>query len=57
MTHGGAMVQKQISPKLPLNQILQGDCLARLAELPDNSIDVVFADPPYNLQLKAKSMR
>jgi modification methylase len=46
------MVQKQISPKLPLNQILQGDCLARLAELPDNSIDVVFADPPYNLQLK-----
>ena len=52
MTHGGAMVKKQISPKLPLNQILQGDCLARLAELPDNSIDVVFADPPYNLQLK-----
>ena len=52
MTHGGAMVKTQISPKLPLNQILQGDCLARLAELPDNSIDVVFADPPYNLQLK-----
>ena len=38
--------------KLPLDQILQGDCLARLAELPDNSVDLVFADPPYNLQLK-----
>ncbi len=45
MNHGGGM-------DLPLNQILQGDCLARLAELPDSSIDVVFADPPYNLQLK-----
>ena len=52
MTHGGAMVKKHTSPELPLNQILQGDCLARLAELPDNSVDVVFADPPYNLQLK-----
>jgi len=52
MTHGGAMVKKHTSVELPLNQILQGDCLARLAELPDNSVDVVFADPPYNLQLK-----
>jgi modification methylase len=46
------MVKKHTTPELPLNQILQGDCLARLAELPDNSVDVVFADPPYNLQLK-----
>lgn len=46
------MVKKHTSVELPLNQILQGDCLARLAELPDNSVDVVFADPPYNLQLK-----
>ncbi|MBT7641442.1 MAG: site-specific DNA-methyltransferase [Rhodobiaceae bacterium] len=52
MTHGVAMVKKHTTPELPLNQILQGDCLARLAELPDNSVDVVFADPPYNLQLK-----
>jgi site-specific DNA-methyltransferase (adenine-specific) len=37
---------------LPLNQIIQGDCVEILATLPDKSIDVVFADPPYNLQLK-----
>ncbi|MEO1397822.1 MAG: site-specific DNA-methyltransferase [Pseudomonadota bacterium] len=31
--------------------IIQGDCVAALEALPSNSIDVVFADPPYNLQL------
>ena len=36
---------------LPLGQILDGDCVARMRELPDNSVDLVFADPPYNLQL------
>jgi modification methylase len=37
---------------LPLDQVLEGDCLTRLAALPDASIDLVFADPPYNLQLR-----
>ena len=36
---------------LPLGQILDGDCVAAMRELPDNSVDLVFADPPYNLQL------
>src|SRR5579859_1868795 len=31
--------------------IIQGDCIAELAKLPDRSVDLVFADPPYNLQL------
>ncbi|MEO0548193.1 MAG: site-specific DNA-methyltransferase [Pseudomonadota bacterium] len=31
--------------------IIQGDCVAALEALPTNSVDVVFADPPYNLQL------
>jgi modification methylase len=31
--------------------ILQGDSLEVLATLPDRSVDLVFADPPYNLQL------
>ena len=47
-------VQKEapvLPPQLPLGQILDGDCVERLRELPDNSIDLVFADPPYNLQL------
>ncbi|RJY10120.1 site-specific DNA-methyltransferase [Aurantiacibacter aquimixticola] len=36
---------------LPLGKILSGDCVERLRELPDASVDLVFADPPYNLQL------
>jgi modification methylase len=36
---------------LPLNRILVGDCIEKLRGIPDNSVDVVFADPPYNLQL------
>ena len=31
--------------------ILHGDCIAQLKKLPDCSVDLVFADPPYNLQL------
>ncbi len=38
--------------KLPLNQILQGDCVKNLNSLPEKSIDLIFADPPYNLQLQ-----
>ena len=34
-----------------LNSIIKGDCVAALEALPANSVDVVFADPPYNLQL------
>jgi modification methylase len=31
--------------------IIHGDCLEALTRLPDKSVDLVFADPPYNLQL------
>jgi modification methylase len=34
-----------------LDTILKGDCVAALNRLPEKSVDVVFADPPYNLQL------
>lgn len=40
-----------MSASLPLDQVLQGDCVERLGELPAESVDLVFADPPYNLQL------
>ncbi|MEW4448493.1 site-specific DNA-methyltransferase [Qipengyuania sp. JC766] len=36
---------------LPLGRILPGDCVAAMRTLPDASVDLVFADPPYNLQL------
>ncbi len=34
-----------------IDQILIGDCLLQLKKIPANSVDLVFADPPYNLQL------
>ena len=36
---------------LPFNVIIQGDCIAEMAQLPSKSVDMIFADPPYNLQL------
>jgi len=37
---------------LPINQILRGDCVEILNAFPQKSIDLIFADPPYNLQLQ-----
>ena len=37
--------------ELPLDQIILGDCIAEMARLPDKCVDMIFADPPYNLQL------
>ncbi|MBL9059514.1 MAG: site-specific DNA-methyltransferase, partial [Mangrovicoccus sp.] len=37
---------------LPLDRILEGDCVAAMNGLPEASVDLIFADPPYNLQLK-----
>ncbi len=39
-------------PELPLDQVLHGDCIELLETLPENSVDLIFADPPYNLQLR-----
>jgi modification methylase len=39
-----------------LNKILLGDCIEKLRELPDASVDAVFADSPYNLQLGSKTL-
>ena len=36
---------------VPVDTLLRGDCIAQMASLPDNCIDMIFADPPYNLQL------
>jgi len=38
--------------RLPLDTILSGDCVAAMDALPEASVDLVFADPPYNLQLR-----
>jgi modification methylase len=44
-------------PALPLDEILQEDCIAAMAGLPEGSVDMVFADPPYNLQLGGNLFR
>ena len=41
-----------MSQSLPANSILHGDCIELLRSLPENSVDLIFADPPYNLQLQ-----
>src|SRR5499433_756753 len=38
-------------------RILIGDCVAEMAKLPAESVDLVFADPPYNLQLQGDLKR
>ena len=40
-----------------MNKILIGNCVELMATLPEKSVDVVFADPPYNLQLDGDLMR
>ncbi|MDR3709459.1 MAG: DNA methyltransferase [Capsulimonadaceae bacterium] len=36
---------------LPVDNVLHGDCIEIMNALPEKSVDLVFADPPYNLQL------
>jgi modification methylase len=38
-------------------RVLIGDCVAEMAKLPVESVDLVFADPPYNLQLQGDLKR
>jgi modification methylase len=38
--------------KLPLDQIINGECVKVLNSIPEKSVDLIFADPPYNLQLQ-----
>ena len=51
------MVTKTRKPALPLDAILEGDCIDVMRSLPEASVDLIFADPPYNLQLKGELHR
>jgi modification methylase len=42
---------------LKLDQVIEGDCVARMNALPEGCADLVFADPPYNLQLRGELLR
>ncbi|WP_281169526.1 site-specific DNA-methyltransferase [Sphingomonas jaspsi] len=47
----------QAKKVLPLDTILEGDCIAQMQKIPDKSVDMIFADPPYNLQLQGDLFR
>ncbi|HKK35798.1 MAG TPA: site-specific DNA-methyltransferase [Paracoccaceae bacterium] len=47
----------EASETTPENTILSGDCIEVMASLPAGSVDLIFADPPYNLQLKGELHR
>jgi modification methylase len=40
-----------------LDRVIEGDCVQVMTSLPDGSVDLVFADPPYNLQLQRELRR
>ena len=39
------------------NKLINGDSLKELKKIPDETFDLIFADPPYNLQLKSELTR
>ncbi|MGD8813165.1 MAG: site-specific DNA-methyltransferase [Anaerolineales bacterium] len=43
--------------EIHLDSILQGDCIEIMQALPEQCVDLVFADPPYNLQLNQELWR
>jgi len=47
----GELYKQSAGPRSLLDTIIKGDCVAALEALPDQSVDAIFADPPYNLQL------
>src|SRR3546814_14703696 len=62
MERAKAPATKRRTPKvdpadLPLDSILQGDCVEMMRSLPAASVDMIFADPPYNLQLGGDLLR
>ncbi len=46
-----------VTADLPLDQVMNGDCIELMNRLPEKSVDVIFADPPYNLQLQGNLHR
>ena len=50
-------VRKRASSGPKLDRVIVGDCVEALEKLPAASADLVFADPPYNLQLDGELLR
>ena len=48
---------KKTTASLPINKVILGDCVEAMNSLPPKSVDLVFADPPYNMQLSGDLWR
>lgn len=40
-----------------INKIIKGDCIENLKKIPDESVDLIFADPPYFMQTEGELLR
>jgi modification methylase len=49
--------KRRVPAGIQTNRVLVGDCIQELRKLPSESVDLVFADPPYNLQLASELLR
>ena len=49
--------KRRVEAAVKTNRVIVGDCIAELRKLPSESVDLVFADPPYNLQLASELLR
>ncbi len=50
-------MENGMTKHVPLNSVLLGDCIEMMNALPEKSVDIVFADPPYNMQLRGDLWR
>jgi site-specific DNA-methyltransferase (adenine-specific) len=51
------MKNKNNTLKLNTDTLIHGDCLVELKKIPSNSIDLIFADPPYWMRVEGKLKR
>jgi modification methylase len=49
--------KRRVEAAVKTNRVIVGDCIKELRKLPSESVDLVFADPPYNLQLASELLR
>ena len=54
---GSGLARRPVIGVAPRDAIIVGDCIEELERLPPASVDLVFADPPYNLQLEGALSR
>src|SRR4029453_16996251 len=54
---GSSRTPREVSESNESARIVVGDCVAEMAKIAASSVDLVFADPPYNLQLQGDLKR